>query len=117
MKLKLLDKEKNLVCELNDANKMLGFYPVEDGYFISVEASQNLISAEDPNFKRFELTDDEYAKKKGTVREFKEKMKIGQFSETASETAKRKEEEHGEKMKKEKELIENIKVGSRCKGR
>jgi tubulin-folding cofactor B len=117
MKLKLLDKEKKVVCELNDGNKMLGFYPVEDGYFISVDASQNLIGVEDPNFKRFELTDEEYAKKKGTVREFKEKMKIGQFSETAGEMAKRKEEEQKEKIKKEKELIENIKVGARCKGK
>jgi tubulin-folding cofactor B len=117
MKLKLLDKEKKVVCELNDGNKMLGFYPVEDGYFISVEASQNLIGVEDPNFKRFELTEEEYAKKKGTVREFKEKMKIGQFSETAGEMAKRKDEEQKDKIKKEKELIENIKVGARCKGK
>ena len=115
MKLKLLDKEKKFICDLNDGNKMLGYYPVEDGYFLSVEASQNLIgTVEDPNFKRFELTDEEYAKKKGTVREFKEKLKIGQFSENASELAKRKEEERQEKLENEKKLAEGIKVSSRC---
>ena len=92
---------------------MLGFFPVEDGYFLNVEATQNLMN-NDPNFKRFELSEEEYAKKKGTVREFKEKLKLGQFSEDASVLAKKKEEEHREKLEKEKKLVEEMKVGSRC---
>jgi tubulin-folding cofactor B len=115
MKLKILNKEKKLVCDLNDDNKMIGFYPVEDGYYLEVEASQSLVSkTEDPNFKRFELTEEEYAKKKNTVREFKEKNKLGQFSPNAGWMAQKKEEELKERLEKEKQLIENIKTGSRC---
>ena len=44
IKLKLLDKDKNFICDVNENEKMLGFYPAEDGYFLHVEATQNLES-------------------------------------------------------------------------
>jgi tubulin-specific chaperone B len=114
MKLKLLNKERKLVCNLDDDMKMLGFYPAEDGYFVQVEAHLTAIGApigeEDPNFKRFELTDEEYAKKKGTIKEFKLRNKLGQYSDSQTQQSAQKE-----KIESEKRAIDQIKLGSRCK--
>lgn len=115
MKLKLLNKDKALICDLNDDEKMLGFYPAEDGHILQVDGEQSLIATqEDPNFKKYELTDDEYAKKKGTVREFKEKMKLGRYADPNDPIVKKKEEEKQAKLEAEKRQCENIKVGDRC---
>lgn len=115
MKLKLLNKEKQFVCDLDDDEKMLGFYPAEDNYYLHVDAKQSIIATtEDPNFKRFELTNEEYASKKNTVREFKAKMKLGQFAPGADALAQKKEEEKREKIEKEKKLLDAISIGARC---
>jgi len=116
MKLKLLTKDKKFVCDIDDESKMLGFYPAEDGYFVNVEASHSLITnPEDPNFKKFEISEQEYAQRKGTVREFKEKMRLGRFSEKHKEMKEKDEEEKKAKLDEEKKLSEAITVGSRCK--
>lgn len=115
MKLKLLTKEKKFVCDFDDDEKMLGFYPAEDGYLLEVKADKRVLTAdEDPNFRRFELTDEEYAKKKGTIKEFKLKNKLGQFSDTHQELSELKEKQAREKLEHEKKAIDNIKIGSRC---
>jgi tubulin-folding cofactor B len=118
MKLKLLNKEKKYLCDIDDESKMLGFYPVEDGYFLQVNATKSVlgpgIGEDDPNFKKFELTDEEYAKKKGTVKEFKQKNKLGQYADHNKELVEQKEREAKEKIETEKKLIESMKVGDRC---
>lgn len=36
MKLTLLDKDKHTLCCMDDEERMLGYYPCEDGYFVQV---------------------------------------------------------------------------------
>ena len=71
-------------------------------------------SEDDPNFKRFELTDEEYAKKKNTVKEFKRMNKLGQFASGEEEALSLKEKAAQEKVVQEKRLIEAMRVGERC---
>jgi tubulin-folding cofactor B len=96
---------------------MLGFYPCEDGYFLEVIADKTVLGVpfgeEDPNFERFKLSDEEYSKKKGTLKEFLSSNKLGQYSDT--ELKEQKEKQAREKLEKEKLLINEMKVGSRCK--
>ena len=119
MTLRLLNKDRQFVCEMNDDEKMLGFYPCEDGYFVEVIGSKTVLGIPigeiDPNVKKFELTEEEYAKKKGTVKEFKQKMKLGQYSDQYAEIVHQKERQGKEKVEHEKKLVESMPVGSRCK--
>jgi tubulin-specific chaperone B len=114
--LRLLNKDRKFICNIDDDSKMLGFYPAEDGYFLEVLADKTVLGVpfgeEDPNFKRFELTDEEYAKKKGTLKEFLSANKLGQY--TDSEIKEQKEKQAREKIEKEKSLIDEMKIGSRC---
>jgi tubulin-folding cofactor B len=117
MKLKLLNKEKKLVCPIDNDEKMLGFYPVEDGYILEVTGSKTVLGApvgdEDPNVQKFELSEEEYAKRKGTMKEFKLKNKLGQYSDEAA--AQDKEKLAREKLETEKKAIDAMSVGARCK--
>lgn len=118
MSLKLLNKDKQPVCDLNEDERMLGFYPCEDGFFLQVLGSQTVLGhplgEEDPNFKRYELTDEEYASKKNTVKEFKKMNRLGQFAEQNKDLAEIKEKAAKEKIEAEKTLIDSMKVGDRC---
>ena len=121
MKLKLLNKEKKFVCDMDEDERMLGYYPGEDGYFLQVDASQTVLGhpmgEEDPNFKRYELTDEEYAKKKNTMKEFKQKNKLGQYGDQHKDLAELKEKAARDKLETEKKLIETMRVGERCQVR
>ena len=117
MKLNLLNKDKTLICEMADDEKMLGFYPIEDGHVLQVKSTQGnkpTFAEDDPNFTRFELTDEEYAKKKGTIKEFLANRKIGQYAEKNIELQKAKEAALKEKLAQEQAAVEKIPVGSRC---
>jgi tubulin-specific chaperone B len=115
IKIKLLNKEKKEICDVDDDERMLGFYPCEDGYFLQVIGSKMIVGTEDdPNFKRYELTDEEYAQKKNTVKEFKKMNKLGQFAEENKDLAALKEKAAKEKIETEKSLIESMKCGNRC---
>lgn len=115
MKLRLLNKDKKLLCEIDDDSKMLGFYPCEDGYLLEVIANKTVLGVpfdqEDPNFERFKLSDEEYAKKSGTLKEFLSKNKLAHYD---SEIKELKEKQAKEKLEKEKQLIDEMKIGSRC---
>ena len=114
--MKLLNKDKKFICDFDDDSKMLGFYPCEDGYFIEVIAEKTVLGVpfgeEDPNFERFKLSDEEYSKKKGTLKDFLATNKLGQYSD--SELKEQKEKLLKEKFEKEKQLTDAMKVGSRC---
>jgi tubulin-folding cofactor B len=60
---------------------------------------------------KFELTEDEYAKKTGTVRDFMKKNKMGKYN--AEEVAQI-EKEKAEAEKMEKEAASKIAVADRC---
>lgn len=113
-----LNKEKKPVCEMNDDEKMLGFYPIDDGFYLEVSGSKPIAGVgDDPTVVKFELTDEEYAKRKGTVKEYLQKMKLGEFAESYKEQAEQKEKQNQEKIENEKKLIEQMKVGDRCQVR
>ncbi|CAF1062756.1 unnamed protein product [Brachionus calyciflorus] len=119
MTLRLLNKDRQFLCEMNDDDRMLGFYPCEDGYYVEVVGSKTVLGIPigeiDPNVQKFELTDEEYAKKRGTIKEFKQKLKLGQYSDQFADTVHQKEREKQEKLEKEKSLIGSMSIGSRCK--
>ncbi len=72
---------------------------------------------EDPDFKRYELTEEEYAKKRDTVRQFKKNMKLGEFAEGAGGVAEAKARMAQEKVETERKMVEAMKVGDRCQVR
>jgi tubulin-folding cofactor B len=118
IKLRVLNKEKKLVCDLDDDEKMIGFYPIEDGFYLEVLGSRPIAGvAEDPTVQKYELTAEEYASRKNTVREFKKNMKLGQFAENHAELVEQKERQAREKIEAEKALIDSMKVGDRCQVR
>eukprot|EP00658_Telonema_sp_P-2_P044012 TRINITY_DN3188_c0_g1_i10.p1 TRINITY_DN3188_c0_g1~~TRINITY_DN3188_c0_g1_i10.p1 ORF type:complete len:303 (+),score=94.72 TRINITY_DN3188_c0_g1_i10:126-1034(+) len=79
--LNLLDPNGNFVAQLDDMNKKLGFYAPENGFGIHVlDSDPNSLSAggwlEDVSLvKKFELTDEEYDKREGTVRKWMQSKK------------------------------------------
>lgn len=82
MKICLLNKEKKFVCNLEPDEKMLGYFPVEDGYILEVSGAKTVMSFDDESaVKKFELSEEEYAKRKNTMKEFKQKNKLGQFAD------------------------------------
>lgn len=82
MKLKLLNREKTFVCNIEPDDRMLGFFPVEDGWIVLVSGTKTVLAFDDESsVKKFELSEEEYARRKNTVKEFKEKNKLGRFSE------------------------------------
>jgi tubulin-folding cofactor B len=118
IKLRVLNKEKKLVSNLDDDDKMLGFYHIEDGFFLEVLGSKPIAGVgDDPTIQKYELTAEEYASRKNTVKEFKKNMKLGQFAENHAELVEQKERAAREKIEQEKELIDVMKVGDRCEVR
>lgn len=82
MKLRLLNRNKTFVCEIEPDDRMLGYFPVEDGWTVLVSGSKTVLAFDDESaVKKFELSEEEYARRKNTVKEFKEKNKLGRFSE------------------------------------
>lgn len=82
MKLRLLNRDKTFVCDIEPDDRMLGYFPVEDGWTVLVSGSKTVLAFDDESaVKKFELSEEEYARRKNTVKEFKEKNKLGRFSE------------------------------------
>ncbi len=118
IRLRVLNKERKFICDIDDDEKMLGFYPIEDGYHLEVLGSKPIAGVgDDPTIQKYELTDDEYAKRKNTVKEFKMKNKLGQYSEQHGDLLEQKERLAREKAENEKRLIDAMKVGNRCQVR
>lgn len=82
MKLRLLSREKKFVCEMEPNDRMLGYFPVEDGGVVQVSGSKTVLEFDDTSaVKKFELSEEEYARRKNTLKEFKEKNKLGRFGD------------------------------------
>ncbi|KAJ1336458.1 hypothetical protein BSLG_007242 [Batrachochytrium salamandrivorans] len=90
MTLKLLSSTDELIAVLNDDEKMLGYYPVED-YMRLVVTDRNPHKGSDfsdvSKVQKLELDDKEYDKMRGTVREFKRMNKVGRFAEPKADDA------------------------------
>ncbi|GAA5795447.1 CAP Gly-rich domain-containing protein [Helicostylum pulchrum] len=96
---------------IDDEERMLGSYPVEDYMRIHVtDTNPHRIKNQYTDVslvEKFELTQDEYQNRSDTVRAFKERNRLGRFSAEAAEQEKAIE-------KAREEAASNIKVGDRC---
>ncbi|XP_056630869.1 tubulin-folding cofactor B [Diorhabda sublineata] len=109
MQIQAFDKDNKFICSLDDNNALLGSYPLDDGMRLHVV--DNFIMRNELDFEnipKFELSQDEYAKKGDTVRSFLLKNKLGKYNEENIQKKDKLEKE-------EKALVESIKIGSRCK--
>ncbi|EIE84324.1 hypothetical protein G6F46_007024 [Rhizopus delemar] len=101
----------NLLGSLDDEDKMLGAYPVEDYMRLHVkDTNPHRIRNQYTDVslvEKFELTEDEYQKRSDTVRAFKERNKLGRFSDEAAAKEEAIELSY-------KEAIKNMKIGDRC---
>lgn len=110
MTVEVYDKNNKLVCRLDEGQRLLGSYPIDDGMRIHVTDNFSC-TTEDPNVKKFEISEEEYAKKTDTVKAFLEKNKLGKYNE--EEMRKRAEEK---KLEEEAEecLAGLCNIGNRC---
>ena len=61
--------------------------------------------------EKYELTEDEYAKRTDTVQSYLKRNKMGKYNE---EEMKKMEEQKAQQLKEEKEIAANFKIGDRC---
>jgi tubulin-folding cofactor B len=109
MQLELYSGSK-LICKLDENNKMLGAYPVDDGMRIHVIDNQTHIF--DQSVEKFELTEHQYETRSDSVRSFLKRNNLGKYNEEEMKEIERKREEA---IQREIERAQRITVGSRCK--
>jgi len=123
-KLTVFDSAENRITELSDDNRMLGSYAIEDNYRIHITSTDTtpvglhsgIMDFNDTSkVEKFEMSEDAYDNMKGSVRDFKRKLKMGRFN---AEEQKQKADEKAEKdeayAKMQAEKRESVTVGSRC---
>lgn len=108
MKLELYSGDR-LVSRLDDDDRLLGFYSIEDG--MRVHVIDNFAFVQE-NVQKFELSQDEYDKKQDSVRNYLRKNRLGKYNE--EEMAKL-EEERKRQEAEDAAKLEQAKIGDRCK--
>lgn len=110
MKLEAYNKNDEIVCKLNENDKTLGSYPIDDGMRVHVSSTEQ--KTEDlSEVQKFELSEEEYSKRSDTLKAFLQQHKLGKYNE---EEAKKKEEEKKQELENEEQLISAMKVNDRC---
>lgn len=107
MRLELYSGEK-FIARLDSNDAPLGSYPIEDGMRIHV--IDNIVF--DQNVPKFELTQEQYEQKQESLRHFLKTNKLGKYNE---EEMVKMEEQKKKQMEVEEKIIEEAKVGLRCK--
>ncbi|XP_068212336.1 tubulin-folding cofactor B-like [Palaemon carinicauda] len=113
MTLQVYNENDEPVCALSDDDALLGSYNVEENYRIHVnDPSKKEGEFEDlSKVEKFELSEEEYAKRNDSVKSYLMKNKLGKYN--AEEQA-RIDEERIAAEKAEEEKANTITVGSRC---
>jgi len=113
------NKEDVVVCRLDNNDALIGSYPIDDGMRLHVtdKGGKQMEFEDVSKVQKYEMADDEYAKRSDTVRAFKENMKLGRFKELSPEEQKQKDEEKARLEHEEAEKVKSITVGSRCEVR
>jgi len=116
MKLEIYDKHDQVVCKLDDNEAIFGSFPVDDDMRLHVtDPSKKLGEYEDVSkVEKYDMPEDEYAKRTDSVRAFKQRMKMGRFADQDPEELKKKEEERKLREQKEQDMAGTMKVGDRC---
>ncbi|KAG2223757.1 hypothetical protein INT45_003481 [Circinella minor] len=102
---------ESLVGPIDNDELMVGSYPIEDFMRLHViDTNPNRVKNQYTDVslvEKFELTEEEYLKRDDTVRAFKERNKLGRFSDEAKEQM--------EQFANENErAAANMKLGDRC---
>lgn len=111
MKIEVYDKNDKLICKLDDGQRLLGSYPIDDGMRIHVIDNFSRTEENLNNVDKFEISEEEYAKRTDTVKAFLEKNKLGKYNE---EEMKRRAEEKKQEEEAEVAAAQLCKVGDRC---
>jgi len=114
MTIEVFDQNDAKVCDLKDDEAPLGSFPIESqGFRIHVTDSElRKGELEDTSgVIKFELSEEEYSKKTGTVQDFMKRNKMGKYN---PEEVARIEKEKAEAERVEKEAADKITTGDRC---
>jgi len=107
MHLELYSGEK-FISKLDGNDSPLGSFPIEDGMRIHV--IDNFVF--DQNVPKFELTPDQYEQRQESLRSFLKSNKLGKYNE---EEMKKLDEQKQQQAAAEQKLIDQAKVGLRCR--
>lgn len=111
MKVEAYDKNDKLICKLDEGQRLLGSYPIDDGMRIHVVDNFSRAEESLSDVEKFEISEEEYAKRTDTVKAFLEKNKLGKYNE---EEMKRRVEEKKQEEEAEEAAARGCKVGDRC---
>ncbi|KAJ1955182.1 hypothetical protein EC988_002023 [Linderina pennispora] len=106
-----LQHNDSAVCMLDDNSKMLGYYSVADYMTLNVEATNSVATQlnfnDDSQVEKYVMDDDEYDKRRDTVRAFKRRHNLGRFADNKSAMSIDEEDEF-------RAEASGIHVGDRC---
>ncbi|XP_076165719.1 tubulin-binding cofactor B [Ptiloglossa arizonensis] len=111
MIIEVYDKNSKLICKLDDGQRLLGSYPIDDGMRVHVIDNFSRTEENLNNVEKFEISEEEYAKRADTVKAFLEKNKLGKYNE---EKMKKKVEEKSQEEEAEAAAAQLCQVGDRC---
>ncbi|XP_076296586.1 tubulin-binding cofactor B [Lasioglossum baleicum] len=111
MVVEVFDKNDRLVCTLNNGQQLLGSYPIDDGMRIHVIDKFTREESNLDSIDKFEISEEEYAKRTDTVKAFLEKNKLGKYNK---EKAEKKAEEKRQEEEAEEAQANSCHVGERC---
>ncbi|KZC11597.1 PREDICTED: tubulin-folding cofactor B [Dufourea novaeangliae] len=110
MVVEVYDRNDKLICTLSDGQRLLGSYPIDDGMHILVVDNFSRTQENLNDVEKFEISEEEYAKRTDTVKAFLEKNKLGKYNkEEVERKAERKKQEEAEAA-----AVQLCHVGSRC---
>ncbi|XP_067013539.2 tubulin-folding cofactor B isoform X2 [Anabrus simplex] len=113
MSIVVYTKEDTLLCTLDNDSALLGSYPIEDGMRLHVIDKFVLRNEfeEASNAERFQLSEEEYAKRTDTLKHYLEQNRLGKYSE---EEMRKREEERLKEEAADEAVLSVAKVGNRC---
>ncbi|KAI8069557.1 CAP Gly-rich domain-containing protein [Gongronella butleri] len=106
-----LHQGNDMLGSLDDDTRMLGSYPIENFMRVHVvDTNPHRVKnqfTDVSQVEKFELTEEEYLNRADTVRAFKERHKLGRFSEQAKQ-------DRAQFEKDTVDAAQKIKLGDRC---
>ncbi len=116
-----LTPEGDVICKLAENYKLIGSYPLNHGTQLLVEDPMYVQMEEETDDdleKRYQLSEEQYSSRKGTLKEFLRRNKLGKYNPEIigkkEEEAKKEEEERKRAEEKDIEAMNLIEIGRRC---
>lgn len=107
MEVELFDGD-TLVAKLQANDALLGSFAIQDGMRIHVTDTFTFLAE---NVEKFNISDDQYAKKRNTVRSFLQQNNLGKYNEAEQQKM---QERNEQKAKEIAEAAAKATVGARC---